>query len=71
MAGLDLPSARCVQAPAHSCNHRRPIVAARTVFSFRQTGVLLRLVGSVPCGWLPQRHIFASHLICISQNFLR
>jgi hypothetical protein len=34
MAGLDL----CVQAPAHSCNHRRPIVAARTVFNFRQSG---------------------------------
>jgi hypothetical protein len=48
MAGLDLPSARCVQEAAHSCNRRRPIVTARTVFSFRQTGALLRLISSVP-----------------------
>jgi len=32
-----------------SCNHRRPILChPRTVFSFRQSGLLLRLVSSVP-----------------------
>jgi hypothetical protein len=45
-------------------------LGARTVFSFRQSGALLRLVGSVPCGRLPRRYILASHLLCVSQNFL-
>ena len=62
--GLAICRGACRQPP-------RPVMAARTVFSFRQTGALLPLIGSVPCGWLPQRYILAPHLIYISRNFLR